>query len=85
MADHTKVMTDALALMREGKVDDADKLLDSAIQQHGAEAAPPPPPPPRPWQQVLLAVLTAISEHVGSPGAIVGVLEELGSVILKDL
>jgi hypothetical protein len=85
MTDHTKVMNDALALMREGKVDDADKLLDSAVKEHGAETAPPPPPPPRPWQQVLMAVLTAMSEHIGSHPVVVTALEELEQALFKVL
>ena len=72
----------AIALMREGKVNEADALL-SAAQASAIEFAdraagkPAPPKPPRAASVVMLDLFDAIVAHQGRPPRVEALLNEL--------
>jgi hypothetical protein len=75
-----KTIDDAISALREDNSQGADNLL-SALKRQLAEAAGAAPTlqpaPPRPPHQVLLELAQGIVEHLGSPAALVTLLNEL--------
>jgi hypothetical protein len=80
-SDTQKTLTEAVALLREGKVQEADDLLS----KHGREllsasgtgaAVSEPAPPPRAPNVILLDFGRELVSHLGSPPALVHLLQE---------
>jgi hypothetical protein len=70
------VIDQALALMREGKVQEADDLLAAARSELEQPPAPEPPPAPRAPIVILLDFGRELVAHLGSPPALVRLLRE---------
>ena len=79
-----EVLDKVQALMREGKVDEADALIS---EHKAAVAAAPqpgdPPPPPRKQQDIFYELLNELVQHLGSPPALVALLKELSALEAK--
>jgi len=78
----------AIALMRDGKVNDADALLTdaraSAIEAADRAAGKPAAPkPPRRFGDIELDLLDAIAQHLGRPPRIEALLVELRDTYAK--
>lgn len=76
------VLAQAISLMREGRIQDADNLLSahrSSKSTGGSAAKPaaPPPPPPRPRDDILIDFVHNLVEQIGSPHALVTLVQEL--------
>lgn len=79
-----EVLDKVQALMREGKVDEADALIS---EHKAAVAAAPqpgdPPPPPRTAADIVKELFNELVTHVGSPPALVALYKELLPYIEK--
>ena len=79
----------ALELMREGKVQDADDLLVKAQEDAAAAAAtagaPKPKPPPRQPEQVIIDLFTKLADLHGNHPVITGLIDELAGLVIKPV
>lgn len=83
-SDNLDTIKRASALLREGRVQEADDLLTASARQIAAEASPgvpPPPPAPREPLQVVYAMLALIGAHLGNPPGLSRLVDELASVL----
>jgi len=82
----SKNIADVRALLKEGKVQEADDLLTrleaADAEKSGAAAAKPvEPPPPRAPNLVLMELLSELVAHLGNKPAHEVLLEELKAVL----
>jgi hypothetical protein len=79
------VFVEALKLLREGKVQEADDLLAKGIADASkAEPAAVIPPPPRDPAEIVTDLARAIVEHLGSPAPLKALLDELDAAHAAD-
>lgn len=79
-----EVLDQVQALIREGKVQEADDLLAKHKTELAAKPEPDaPPPPPRQIGDILKELYTEITLHLGSPARLVELLKELEPFFAK--
>jgi hypothetical protein len=83
MADKDNVYGRAIALIREGKVQEADNLLSQAQSEAEPEAVSSPPTPPRLPNQILRDFAGEIVVHLGSPVGLKRLLDEYDRAVAR--
>ena len=84
-ATSIEVLSRAQALVREGKVNEADQMMGQHLADQAAAAAiaagqPPPAPAPRPADAIIFDFLNAVTGLLGNHPTLKSLLSELESI-----